>query len=160
MSVAPSFFQECLAMQKILIPIDGSERAMLAVHQALLWAAAGLKARYVVANVQPTANLYELVTAHDPAVLQQVNEAAGLDLLRPAAELLRAAGLEVEQDVATGDPAHCLLDMIETHGCKGVLLSARGHGGLHTAVLGSVSMELVRSAPVPVTVVKPPVESD
>jgi nucleotide-binding universal stress UspA family protein len=142
-------------MQKILIPFDGSDLAMLAVHQALLWSAAGLRASYVVANVQPTANLYELVVAHDPSVLQQVNEAAGLDLMRPAVDLLRASGLTVEQDVATGDPAHCLLDMIETHGCKAVLLSARGHGGLHTAVLGSVSMELVRSAQVPVTVVKP-----
>jgi hypothetical protein len=39
-------------------------------------------------------------------VLQQVSEAAGRDLVRPAVQLLQAAGLQVEQDVATGDPAH------------------------------------------------------
>ncbi|MBE0586653.1 MAG: universal stress protein, partial [Hydrogenophaga sp.] len=60
-------------MIKILIPVDGSEHALLAVRHALRLVSAGLKARFVVANVQETATLYELMVAHDPAVLEQVN---------------------------------------------------------------------------------------
>ena len=79
-------------MLKILIPTDGSPHALLAVHHALRLVAAGLKARFVVANVQESATLYELVVAHDPNVLQKVSEGAGRDLVRQAMGLLAAAG--------------------------------------------------------------------
>jgi nucleotide-binding universal stress UspA family protein len=146
-------------MINILIPVDGSEHAMLAVRHALRLVSAGLKARFVVANVQETATLYELVVAHDPTVLQQVNEAASHDLVRPAVQMLQAAGLQVVQDVATGDPANMLVEILERNGCDAVIMTAHG-GGLRAAVLGSVSQEMVRLSPVPVTLVKPPVDED
>ncbi|MDO9438642.1 universal stress protein [Hydrogenophaga sp.] len=142
-------------MLKILIPVDGSSHAMLAVHHALRLVGAGLKARFVVANVQEAANLYELVVAHDPVVLQQVSEAAGRDLVRPAVELLSAAGLQVEQAVASGDPANMLVEILETHACDAVVMSTRG-SGLRAAVLGSVSQEVVQLSTVPVTLVRVP----
>jgi nucleotide-binding universal stress UspA family protein len=142
-------------MLKILIPVDGSEQSLLAVRHALHLVDAGLKARFVVANVQETANLYELVVAHDPGVLQKVNEEAGHDLMRSAVRLLQAAGQQVEQDVSTGDPAHMLVEAIERQGCDAVIMAARG-GGLRAAVMGSVSQEMVQIAPVPVTLVKAP----
>jgi len=139
-------------MLKILIPVDGSERALDAVRHALQLTVWGLKARFVVANVQPPANLYELVVAHDPAVLQQVSEAAGRDLMHAAVQLLQAAGLQVEQEVATGDPSHTLLEILERHACGAVVLSAHGANGQRTQ-LGTVAHQLVQTAPVPVTVV-------
>lgn len=146
-------------MLKILIPVDGSELALQAVHHALTLCGAGLKARFVVANVQSPANLYELVVAHDPTVLQQVSEAAGRDLMRSAVQLLQAAGLSVEQDVATGDPAHTLIEIVERHGCHAIVLSAHGGSGFH-GQLGAVAYELLQIAPVPVTVVRPPPAGD
>ncbi|RZL04931.1 MAG: universal stress protein [Rubrivivax sp.] len=142
-------------MLKILLPVDGSEAALLAVHHALQLVGAGLKARFVVANVQESATLYELVVAHDPKVLQQVSEAAGRDLVRPAVALLSAAGQQVETALASGDPAHMLAEILESHGCDAVIMSARG-GGLRAAVLGSVSQEMVQRSAVPVTLVKVP----
>lgn len=142
-------------MLKILIPVDGSTHALLAVHHALRLVGAGLKARFVVANVQEAANLYELVVAHDPNVLQQVSEAAARDLVRPATQLLSAAGQQVEQAVASGDPAHMLVEILERHACDAVIMSTRG-GGLRAAVLGSVSQEMVQRSPVPVTLVHVP----
>lgn len=142
-------------MLKILIPVDGSTHALRAVHHALRLVGAGLKARFVVANVQESATLYELVVAHDPAVLQQVSEAAARDLVRPAVVLLSTAGLQVESAVASGDPAHMLADILESHGCDAVIMTTRG-GGLRSAVLGSVSQEMVQRSPVPVTLVRVP----
>lgn len=142
-------------MLKILIPVDGSTHALLAVHHALRLVGAGLKARFVVANVQEGANLYELVVAHDPLVLQQVSAAAGRDLVRPAVALLSTAGLQVESAVVSGDPANMLVELVEQHGCDAVIMSTRG-SGLRAAVLGSVSQELVQQSPVPVTLVKVP----
>jgi nucleotide-binding universal stress UspA family protein len=141
-------------MLKILIPVDGSVHAMRAVHHALFLVAAGLKARFVVANVQATANLYELVVAHDPNVLEQVNEAAGHDLMRSAVQMLQAASQQVTQEVVTGDPAQMLVEVIERQACDAVIMATHG-AGFRAAMLGSVSQELVQISPVPVTLVKP-----
>lgn len=146
-------------MLKILIPTDGSPHALLAVHHALRLVGAGLKARFVVANVQESATLYELVVAHDPDVLQKVSEGAGRDLVRPAMGLLAAAAQQVEADVSIGDPAHMLVEAVERHACDAVIMSTRG-GGLRAAVLGSVSQEMVQISPVPVTLVKPPEDAE
>ena len=147
-------------MLNILIPVDGSSHALLAVHHAVRLVHAGLKARFVVANVQESATLYEMVVAHDPAVLEKVNEEAGLDLMRPAMALMEAAGLAVVQEVATGDPANTLIDIIERHGCDAVVMAAGTGGGLRAALLGSVTQHLVDHSPVPVTVVREPVSLD
>jgi nucleotide-binding universal stress UspA family protein len=141
-------------MLNILIPVDGSEHALRAVHHALFLVTAGLRARFVLANVQSAANLYELVVAHDPAVLQEVSEAAGHDLMRPAVQLLTAAGQQVIQEVVTGDPAQMLVDVIERHACDAVIMATHG-AGLRAAMFGSVAQALVHLSPVPVTLVKP-----
>ncbi len=147
-------------MLKILIPTDGSPHALLAVHHALKLVGAGMKARFVVANVQESATLYELVVAHDPNVLQKVSDGAGRDLVRPAMGLLAAAAQQVEADVSSGDPAQMLVEAVERHACDAVIMSTRGGGGLRAAVLGSVSQEMVQISPVPVTLVKPPEEPE
>lgn len=138
---------------KILLPTDGSEQSLRAVHHALRLVGAGLKARFVVANVQESATLYEMVVAHDPTVLQKVSEGAARDLMKPAVALLSAAGQPVELDVSTGDPAQMLAEAAERHGCDAIIMSTHG-GGLRSAVLGSVSQELVQRVSVPVTLVR------
>lgn len=143
-------------MIRILIPIDGTEPSLAAVHHALSLAGAGLKARFLLANVQEGANLYELVTAHDPEVLQRVADGAGRDLLKPAQALLTAAGQTVETVVLQGDVTQALIGLVESHGVDAIVVGA-GSSGLADRMLGSVTLDLVQGAPVPVTVVLPPI---
>ncbi|QIM54292.1 universal stress protein [Hydrogenophaga crocea] len=141
-------------MHKVLIPIDGSPEALAAVHHVLQLVGQGLRLRCVLANVQESASLYEVVTAPDPAVLQRVADGAGRDLLKPAQQLLAAAGVAFEQEVVqTGEVAQALLDVAERHGVHAIVMGA-GASGLGDRVLGSVSLDLVRAAPVPITVVR------
>lgn len=141
-------------MIKILIPVDGSEQSMHAAFHAMRLVSSGLKARFVVANVQEAPNLYELVVAHDPDVLHEVSDAAGHDLVRPAVALLTAASQMVEEAVASGDPAHTLLELVESHECNAVIMSAHGSGGSERG-LGSVALHMVQHCPVAVTIVRP-----
>jgi nucleotide-binding universal stress UspA family protein len=141
-------------MLKILLPVDGSDASLDAVRHALRLVSEGLAATFVLGNVQEPANLYELVTAHDPEVLQQVSAGAGAHLLEPAEALLRAAGVAWEREIASGDPAHVLGEMIERHGIEAIVMGARGLGAARSAVAGSVSHWLLTHAPVPVTVVR------
>lgn len=141
-------------MHKILIPIDGSPESLAAVHHVMRLHGGGLRLRCVLANVQGGANLYELVTAPDPAVLKRVAEEAGRDLLRPALQLLTAAGVPVQSEVVqTGEVAQALLDVADRHGVDAIVMGA-GAARLAERVLGSVALNLVQGASVPVTVVR------
>jgi nucleotide-binding universal stress UspA family protein len=144
-----------MTTMKILLPVDGSAASLQAVRQALQLIQDGLRASLVLANVQEPATLYELLLAHDPQVIEQVSAKAGLHLLEPARALVRAAGVEHEIEVAAGDPAHTLVDILENFGCDMVVMGARGMGTLRSALLGSVSHEVLHAAPVPVLIVKP-----
>ena len=141
-------------MIKYLIPVDGSSQAMHAAYHAMRLVSSGLKARFVVANVQEAPNLYELVVAHDPDVLHEVSDAAGHDLIRAAVALLASANQLVEEVVVSGDPAHALLELVESHACDAVIMSAHG-GGESERGLGSVAQHVVQHCAVPVTIVRP-----
>ena len=97
-----------------------------------------------------------MLLAHDPEVIEKVSAEAGLHLLEPARALVREAGVEHEIEVAAGDPAHTLIDVLENFGCDMVVMGARGLGTLRSAMLGSVSHEVLHAAQVPVLIVKQP----
>ncbi|TMH09724.1 MAG: universal stress protein [Betaproteobacteria bacterium] len=140
---------------KILLPVDGSQLSLEAVRFAIRLVREGLQASFVLANVQEPATLYEVMVAHDADVLQRVSGAAGEHLLSGAEALLNEAGFEHEREVASGDPGHTLVDIVERFECELVVMGARGMGALSGALVGSVSQALVRASPVPVLVVKP-----
>ncbi|OIQ65282.1 TRAP-T-associated universal stress protein TeaD [mine drainage metagenome] len=139
---------------KILLPFDGSPLALEAVKWVIRLCGEGLSTSVVLANVQEHASLYELVVAHDPLVIEQVSAAAGAHTLQAAQTLLQEAGLAYESEVATGDPAHTLVDILENYGCDLVVMGASGASVLRSAFLGSVANELLHAAAVPVMIVK------
>ncbi|MFY8041344.1 MAG: universal stress protein, partial [Rhodoferax sp.] len=140
---------------KVLLPVDGSELSLEAVRVALRMRQDGLNLSAVLANVQEPASLYEILVAHDPDVIDQLSAEAGLHALQPARDLLDAAGVEYECEVAKGDPAHTLIDISERFGCDMVVMGARGASALRSAMLGSVSNEVLHASLVPVVIVKP-----
>jgi nucleotide-binding universal stress UspA family protein len=137
---------------KILLPVDGSQAALAAVRHALALVQEGLRAEFVLANVQEPASLYEMVVVHDPDVIEKLRSDAGAELLAPAEALLEAAGLSYESEVAGGQPATVLVDLLENYGCQAVVMGAQGAG----SGAGSVALALLERSPVPVTLVRAP----
>jgi nucleotide-binding universal stress UspA family protein len=140
---------------KILLPVDGSELSLEAVRFAVRMLLAGLHGDVVLANVQESASLYEVLVAHDPEVIDRVSAEAGVHALQGAQALLDAAGVEYECEVAKGDPAHTIVDIAERFGCDLIVMGARGQSSLRSAMLGSVSNEVLHASAVPVVIVKP-----
>lgn len=139
---------------KILLPVDGSELSLDAVHHALRLRSEGLRAGFVLANVQEPAYLYEIVLARDAEMLEVAAREAGEHALQAAERLLQAAGVDYESEIGHGDPAHTLIEMAERHGCDAIIMGSRGIGGVRSALLGSVSHTVLHDSPVAVTVVK------
>ncbi len=141
-------------MLKILVAVDGSELSLDGVQHTLQLLKQGLQASVVLAHVQEPATLYELVTSRDPDLIAAASVEAGEHLLASARALLDAAGVAYETDIGVGDVAHTLVDMAEQNGADMVVIGAKGHGALSSALLGSVSQEVARASAVPVTIVK------
>jgi nucleotide-binding universal stress UspA family protein len=139
----------------ILLPIDGSELSLRAVHFAIQLAKEGLHAHVLLANVQEPANLYEIVKAHDPEVIEHISEEAGAHALQKAKDLLHGAGVPHHCEVVSGEPVKALLDLIELKRCTMVVMAGHGKSLLRTALEGSVSHDLLQASPVPVLIVKP-----
>lgn len=141
-------------MFRIMIAVDGSELALDAVrHGIALVRRGGLQATLVLGHVQEEASLIELAT-RGADMVAAASVGAGQDLLAPAVALVDAAGVPYETEIGLGAVAATLVDMVERCGCDALIVGARGMGGLRGAWLGSVSQDLVRLSPVPVTVVK------
>jgi nucleotide-binding universal stress UspA family protein len=143
---------------KILLPIDGSEGALDAVHHALRLIHSGLRASFVLANVQEPASLYEVLVAHDAKVIENVSASAAKHELEAPTVLLRTAGVDFEVDVSNGDPGHMLVDAAERLGCELIVMGARGVGDPRGSGLGSVAKSVVDASAVSVMVVKPAAE--
>ena len=141
-------------MMKILLPIDGSPDALAAVRHALRLVESGLAAEMVLVNVQVPASLYEVVTAHDADVIEQVRTGAGAELLAPAEALLQASGLSWESEVVGGYPSTMLIEVLENYGCDMVVMGARGMAEPDADGLGSVAEAVLAHSPVPVAVVR------
>lgn len=139
---------------KILLPVDGSELALEAVRFAIRMVMGGLKADAVLANVQEPANLYEVLVVHDPEIIDRASAQAGLHALQGAKALLDESGLEYECEVAKGDPAHTIVEISERFECDLIVMGARGISSVRSAMMGSVSNEVLHASSVPVMIVK------
>ena len=145
---------------KILLPVDGTELSLHETRFALQLMREGLKSSVLLVNVQEPASFYEMITADTPELIEQAALEAGEDLIAPAAELLRAAGVAFESAIVQGDPAQAMIELIEEHQCDMVVMGSRALGLVRTALEGSTSSKLVQDSPVPVLLVKPPEVED
>ena len=142
-------------MEKIVVGVDGSAGARAALEFAAGEAALhDARLRVVCAWEIPPA-LYaggfgpgldpETVDAVQVGAERIVSEAVG------AAKELQPT-VECEGSAVHGRPAEVLLQ--EARGSDLMVVSNRGHGGFASLLLGSVSHQVVRHAPCPVTVVR------
>lgn len=139
---------------KILLPVDGSPLSVEAVHHAVRLVGDGLKASFVLANVQEPSSLYEMMVVHDPEALQRLALEAGQHQIAEAERLLAQAGIEHESEIAFGEPANTLLDIAERFQCNAVIMGAHGEGQ-SGAALGAVAQAVLRHSPIAVMIVRP-----
>ena len=85
----------------------------------------------------------------------QASADAGVHALQGARALLDAAEVDYECEVAKGDPAHTIIDISERFACDLIVMGARGASSRRSAMLGSVSNEVLHASAVPVMIVKP-----
>jgi nucleotide-binding universal stress UspA family protein len=144
---------------KVLLAIDGSESAARAAElvHGIGWPA-GSTIR-VVSVIQPAIApamwLPGMITspeAIDVIAASAVAQAASI--VDGVAALLAADGRTVEQRVIEGRPASAIIDMARAFEPDLLVVGSHGRGRIASAVLGSVSAEVVEHASCPVLVAR------
>ena len=85
----------------------------------------GLDAHFVIAHVQKEASLLELATT-DSDLIANASIEAGMDLIAPAQELLKAAGAPYEVEISLGEPGNTLIDIAQSTECDQIIIGATG----------------------------------
>ncbi|WP_435127801.1 universal stress protein [Halobaculum sp. D14] len=138
-------------MDRILVAVDGSDQSATALRFA---AEEWPEATLVLVNVINPAEAGYSTTTGVPSGAEEWFEGAKAraeGLLEDAADLVDR---DVETDTTVGRPAQAVVEYAEEHDIDHVVVGSHGRKGISRIVLGSVAEEIVRSAPVPVTVAR------
>jgi nucleotide-binding universal stress UspA family protein len=153
----------------MLVPLDGSELAnavlpyVEAIGKALGWSVVLLRvvegdpARRGYTPLQGAAAepLTEPGVEATNLAVTEAEEASAYDSLKPAAERLRAAGLNVEREVGSGRPRDVISGRANASDIALVVMASHGRTGLARLFRGSVAAGVVDDTPRPVLVVRP-----
>ena len=142
-------------MFKILVPVDGSENAMLGVRHAIDRAAARPDALLCLVNVQPKLNRHIGRFLPARAIGEGMAE-RGLRDLEGASRLAQASRVATQSTVLRGRVADALRRYAIDEGVSEIVVGAAAKGPLLRFLTGSVTSSILATAPVPVSVVAGP----
>lgn len=142
-------------MEKILVPVDGSESSVNAVKFALGLAKSAPDTHLYLLNVQEPPPVEVMVEAGiSPESWQATHQEAGRGVLEAACRILGEAGIAYTTTVAVGHPVEQIATRAQELGCTAVVMGTRGMGSFANLVLGSVATRVVHAVNCPVTLVK------
>jgi nucleotide-binding universal stress UspA family protein len=141
--------------QHILVPLDGSPFAEAAVPHALSIAESG-EGRVELITVYdetPMVGYVEYIASEPDAIRADIERDARAYLQALAARLSARGKLSIT--LVAGRPASAIALHARESGAGLIVMATHGHGPLSRAWLGSVADQLVRSASVPLLLVRP-----
>ena len=141
-------------MNRILVPVDGSEQVKRALHYAIEFAKRCGTTEIDLLNVQTPAPSFwpEKLITED--MLQAYYAAEGAKTMQTVEYLLREADVSYRSEVRVGQAAETIALYAQDESADGIIMGTRGMGSVKGLVLGSVATGVVHLASVPVTLVK------
>jgi len=147
--------------QKILVPLDGSELAeCVLAHMDALARGCLVKDIIFVQVVEiyqyPTYGGELTITPDDVHVINVQNKLAAETYLKQLTDGFKYENVNTRWEVLTGNPAETLADYATKNHVDLILIATHGRSGVSRWVWGSVADRLLRSACVPVVMVRAP----
>lgn len=144
-------------LDKILVPIDGSEYAFKALDYAITFAKKFSSEIYIVHIVQTVAAIAYGTDITVPSFMVDLKnhlEENGKRILSTAEVKTKKAGVKAVTMLLYGSPAEEIVNFAEEKGVGLIVVGDRGLGSVARFFLGSVSNKVSRHAPCPVLIVK------
>ncbi|OPY22968.1 MAG: Universal stress protein [Methanobacterium sp. PtaU1.Bin097] len=126
-----------------MVPTDGSKCSLKAEDIAIS-IAKNFKAKLVVVHVIDEKLIYPF----------EVLEEEGNTILDEAARKGKDEGVDVEQVLIVGSPAHDMEKIVEKTGADLVVIGTHGKTGIRKILMGSVAENTIKTVKVPVLLAK------
>ena len=139
-------------MHKFLVPIDGSDNARNALHYALGLARERSSIALHIVTVRPEPNIFD--EAVPETRMAQLQLKRSQDILAPALEDAKKAGVEHTSEILIGNTATMIVNCAEELGCNAIIMGTQGRGTIGSLFMGSVAIKVVHLTKLPVTLVK------
>ena len=140
--------------KKILVPLDGSELAKLALDHAEKLAKT-FEAEIILFQVVPFMPIYgspELVT---PLIVDEKQKEAAEKYLANLTEELKKKGLKTTSMVRTGQQVAVeIIDFSKESGVDLIVMCTHGRSGITRWVLGSVALKVLARAETPILLLR------
>lgn len=138
---------------KILVPLDGSQRAERAILVAARIARASSASILLVRAIEVPI-VYPAYFAEPPLTDEQKAKEQATDYLNQVAQSNDLKGVEVETSVVFGPPAAMVLQTAETEQPDLIVMCSHGYTGFKRWMLGSVADKIARHTPVPTLILR------
>ena len=140
-------------MQRVLVPVDGSQRAEAAVREVIRQVKKGIGLEIHVLHVQPRIFSEETLIYMPADKIDTYYYNESIKALTSSERLLRDAGVAYTSHHAVGPVAETIVAKVAELGCDAIVMSTRGHGKVAGMLLGSVSTKVLHLSTVPVTLI-------
>jgi nucleotide-binding universal stress UspA family protein len=143
----------------LLVPIDGSEVSMKAVHGAVAFAKeVGARLTFLHARSVLPVSMVGTGTMLDAVTLEHLSTVARDNAERILAEaqaVADSAGVPATTEGVVNDlPHEAILQAATQHGCDLIFMASHGRRGLSGLLLGSQTQRVLVHSPLPVLVVR------
>ena len=142
-------------MNRVLVPVDGSESSLAAVRSAIASVRAGNVEAVCLVNVQPPLprHVSRWVAHH---VRDGFRRERGQAEVRRARELLEEAGIGYTSEVLVGDEAHCVAAEAKRLQCSEIVIGVSRANVIDRFFDNGLQSRLLNATDVPLRVVPGP----
>ena len=145
--------------KKILVPLDGSELA-----ECVLPHVESIATKYGATSIMLLRVIDSYVWSATYAYLDESfrkeadekHEKAAKEYLDEVASRIDLAGIEVQKELINGSPADSIAEYVTKNDVDLIAIATHGRSGVSRWAWGSVADKVLRSACVPVLMVRPP----
>lgn len=148
-----------LMYKNILVPVDGSETSRRGLEEGIRLATAMNGQLHLLHVVDESALTLSPEFSAGTGELIEAFVATGRKILGDAADMVRAAGVAVATHMpenVSGRVADVILNAAQQVKADVIVMGTHGRRGISHIVLGSDAETVVRSAPIPVLLVRAP----
>lgn len=141
-------------MKKILVPFDGSDNALRAIHYAATVAIEAPDVEIVLLHVLDPMIFKSQAALLSPDELSRLCPAEAAHVIDPARQILDHAGVGYTVRCRVGAAAGAIASEVYESRCDGIIMGTRGMGAIANMMIGSVASHVVHLVHVPVTLIK------
>jgi len=142
--------------KQILVPLDGSDLAELALDHAFALARLSQADVTLFQVVPPIEHIISSGADHPIYVDEQfaARRELAVDYMHTVCDRRDCAEISVETVVEMGSPAEKIIDYAHEHPIDLIVMATHGHSGLKRWVYGSVADKVLRGAELPILLIR------